>query len=303
MIAIGSRARAFPELSYANEQQHPLIRWVIRSVEGMSGRDRLVDAYVHWRSQVVPTGERVFGAILDLIGLKVEVTGHWPPADLPAGPLVIIANHPFGIGDGVSVLSLAEQLGRPFRVLVAADLLKVPEMQAYALPVDFSETKAAVQRNIAMRHEAVRLLKEGTTIVVFPAGGVATAPKGFGKAEDLPWKIFPARLIQDAQAAVLPMYVPGQNGRLFHLVSRAMHLTESKRRVARLVGKASLTLRLSILVREFVRLAGRSMAIRVGRPILWQEIESVRDRKQLLGMIESRVMSLADEPVTGESGA
>jgi putative hemolysin len=294
MIAVGSRTRAFPELSYANEQQHPLTRWVIRTIEDRSGRDRLVSAYEHWRQNIVPTGERVFGAILDLIGLKVEVTGHWPPANLPEGPLVIIANHPFGIGDGVSVLSLAEQLGRPFRVLVAADLLKVPEMAPYALPVDFSETKEAVQNNIAMRHEAVRLLKTGATIVVFPAGGVATARKGFGKAEDLPWKLFPSRLIQEARATVIPMYVPGQNGRLFHLVSRAMHLADSKRRMARMVGQASLTLRLSILVREFVRLAGRSMAIRVGVPIGWSEMESIRDRKELLRTLERRVFSLAD---------
>lgn len=289
-----SAARQFPELSYANDQQHPLARWVIRSIEDRSGRSRLVSAYEHWRQHIVPGGERVFGAILDLIGLRVDVTGHWPPADLPQGSLVIIANHPFGIGDGVSVLSLAEQLGRPFRVLVAADLLKVPEMAAYALPVDFSETKEAVQRNIAMRHEAVRLLKDGVTIVVFPAGGVATAPKGFGKAIDLPWKVFPSRLIQEARATVIPMYVPGQNGRLFHLVSRAMHLAESKRRVARLVGKASLTLRLSILVREFVRLAGQSMAIRVGAPITWSEIEDIRDRKELLRFMERRVLALAD---------
>jgi putative hemolysin len=292
MFATGSRIRTFPELSYANEHQHPLMRWCIRTIEDRSGRDRLVSAYAHWSQHIVPRGERVFGAILDLIGLKVETAGHWPPAPLPDGPLVIIANHPFGIGDGVSVLSLAEQLGRPFRVLVASDLLKVPEMASYALPVDFSETKEAVQRNIEMRHEAVRLLKAGVTIVVFPAGGVATAPKGFGKAEDLPWKIFPSRLIQDARANVLPLYVPGQNGRLFHLVSRAMHLSGSRSRFARLVGKASLTLRLSILVSEFVRLAGRSMAIRVGAPIKWDDISAIRDRKELLRLLERRVFEL-----------
>lgn len=300
MIAIGTNTRAFPELSYANEQQHPVARWVIHAIEGFSGRDRLADAYDYWRSHVVPTGERVFGSILDLIGLRVDVSGHWPPS-LPQGPVLIVANHPFGIGDGVSVLSLAEQLGRPFRVLVAADLLKVPEMQAYALPVDFSETREAIERNISMRHEAVRLLKDGAVIVVFPAGGVATAPKGFGKAQDLPWKIFPARLIQDAKATVIPMYVPGQNGRWFHLVSRAMHLAERKNRLTRLIGKASLTLRLSILVREFIKLAGKSMAIRVGAAIPWTDMQDIRGRRELLGFVERRVMGLADESPTGSA--
>ena len=156
---------------------------------------------------------------------------------------MIVANHPFGIGDGIAVLSLAEQLGRPFRVMIHKDLLKIREMEPYSLPIDFSETKDALKNNMAVRHEAVRLLKEGVTIVVFPAGGVATAPKGFGRARDLPWKMFPARLVQDAKASVVPMHFSGQNGRLFHLVSGPMNMAEREGRVAKFVGKASLTLR------------------------------------------------------------
>ena len=101
---------------------------------------------------------------------------------------------------GIAILSLAEQLGRPFRVMINSELLKVPEIAPYSLPVDFSESREALRNNMAVRHEALRLLKEGTTIVIFPGGGVATAPKGFGRAEDLPWKMFPARLIQEGRA-------------------------------------------------------------------------------------------------------
>ncbi len=50
--------------------------------------------------------------------------------------------------------------------------------------------------NMKSRHEAVRLLKEGTTIVIFPAGGVATAKKGFDPrrrpaVEDVPGQAHP----------------------------------------------------------------------------------------------------------------
>ena len=53
------------------------------------------------------------------------------PADLPEGPLVIIANHPFGIGDGIAILSLGAQRGRPFGGMVNAELLEMEEMKAY----------------------------------------------------------------------------------------------------------------------------------------------------------------------------
>jgi putative hemolysin len=267
----------FPELSYANTDQPRFKRWLIRFIEGMSGRDHYADLYDIWRRDIVPTGQGVFASMLDLVGVRLSGTELWPPKAVPDTPLVIIANHPFGIGDGVALLSLAEKLGRPFRVLINNDLLKVPEMAPYSLPINFAETKEALEMNMRTRREAVRLLNEGVTIVVFPAGGVATAAKGFGKAEDLPWKIFPARLVQLAKASVIPVYFGGQNGWLFHAASRL-----------------SMTLRLSLLVREFRRLSGRCIDVRIGDPIPWDRLSRFDDRRQMLDYLSDAVFSLAD---------
>ncbi|WP_027667456.1 lysophospholipid acyltransferase family protein [Rhizobium leguminosarum] len=265
----------FKELSYANDRDPRLKRWLIRSIEGLSGRDRYVRLYDIWRSDIIGKSDRVFGKMLDLIDVEVEVKGSWPLEPIPAEPIVIVANNPFGIGDGIAVLALAEQLGRPFKVLIHNDLLKVPEMEPYSLPISFEETKEAMAINMKSRHEAVRLLKEGTTIIVFPAGGVATAKRGFGRAEDLPWKIFPAKLIQAARASVLPIYFEGQNGRLFHLASRV-----------------SMTLRLSLLIREFRRQSGSTIKAHVGKVLSWQALSS-GDRKDMLARLYDAVFSMA----------
>ena len=272
----------FKELSYANERDPRLKRWIIRTIEGMSGRDRFVNLYEIWRSQIVAEGDRVFGRMLDLIDVKMQVSGEWPPKNLTDAPVVIVANHPYGIGDGIAVLALAEQLGRPFRVLINNELLKVPEMAPYSLPVCFEETKEALAMNMQTRHEAVRLLKEGVTVVVFPAGGVATAKKAFGKAEDLPWKIFTAKLVQAAKANVIPIYFEGQNGRLFHLVSRF-----------------SLTLRISLLIREFRRLSGSMINSSVGAMIYWDELARMPGRQDILSYLHQAVFSMA--PSAGKS--
>jgi putative hemolysin len=268
----------FRELSYANENDPRLKRWFIRSMEGLAGRNRFAGLYDVWRGSIVGSSARVFGDMLDLLNLSLKVEGAWPPADLPGGPVVIVANHPFGIGDGIAVLALAEQLGRPFRVMIHNDLLKVPEMEPYALPVSFAETKEALALNMKTRAEAVRLLKEGTTVIVFPAGGVATARKVFGRAEDLPWKMFPAKLIQAAQASVIPVYFEGQNGRLFHLAS-----------------KVSLTLRLSMLIREFRKLSGSTIAARIGGIIPWAELDT-GDRKTMTARLHEAVFAMAPAP-------
>ena len=263
------------QLSYANENQPRLTRWFIRSIEGLSGRNRYLRLYQTWSREIVPQGRQVFSRMLELIDIRLDLRSEWPPRNLPDSPLVIVANHPFGIGDGIAVLAMAEELGRPFRVLINNDLMKIPEIAPYALPISFEETREALAMNMATRHEALRLLKLGVTIVVFPAGGVATAPKGFGRAVDLPWKMFPARLVQAAGASVIPVHFSGQNGRLFHLASRV-----------------SMTLRISLLIREFRRLSGTTIVAHAGEVLDADQLAAVSDRKLLLEQLYNAVFDL-----------
>ncbi|MHA7772309.1 lysophospholipid acyltransferase family protein [Roseibium sp. M-1] len=267
----------YAEFSYANSAQPPLKRWTIRTIEGLSGRRKLVDIYDIWKSTMVGTSDYIWNDLLGLINLNVAVAdGEWPPKDLPEGPLVLIANHPYGIGDGLAILALAEKLGRPFKILINNELLKVPEVRPFSLPVDFEETKEALKTNMATRKEALQLLQEGTTVIVFPGGGVATAAKPFGRAEELPWKTFTAKMIRSSRATVLPIYFDGQNSWLFHLVS-----------------KYSLTLRLSLLVREFRRILGSVITARAGRPIPFETLSGFGDQKEIMDFLQTKVMEMA----------
>jgi len=60
----------------------------------------------------------------------------------------MIANHPFGVADGIAILALAERLGRPYRILLNSNFMRVPEIQSLGLPVDFSQTKSAMAPNL-----------------------------------------------------------------------------------------------------------------------------------------------------------
>lgn len=266
----------FAELSYARPTDSVLKRWFIHTIENASGRNRLAALYRYWRDEVFGKDDRAFNAMLSLIDVDFVPEGNWPPKNLPATPLVMIANHPYGIGDGIAFLALAEQLGRPFRVVINNDLMKVPEIQPYSLPISFEEKKEAVALNLQTRKEAVRLLKEGVTIIIFPSGGVATAPKGIGRAVDLPWKMFTARLVQSAKASVIPVYFSGQNGRLFHIASQF-----------------SMTLRTSLLVREFSKRCGKPISAVIGETMDWSSLETIADRKALLAHLYDAVFALA----------
>ncbi len=276
---------SFPELTYASPNDPRLKRWIIHSIERLSGRQRFLPLYKIWRDQIVPRSTQAYTDMLRLIEVNLEIKArHWPPPLEAKTPLVMIANHPFGIGDGIASLALAEALGRPFKVLINNQLLRIPEIRPYSLPIDFEETREAQKLNLKTRKEALAALAEGTTIVVFPAGGVATAKQPFGKAEDLPWKLFTAKLIQSAKASVLPVYFEGQNGPLFQLVSRF-----------------SLTLRLSLLVSEFRKFAGSTLGVRIGDVVPYTALKSGNDRKAMTDELHQLVHGLADPDPEAET--
>lgn len=272
----------FPELTYATQNDPPLKRWIIVSLERWAGRDALVPLYETWRRDYVARQGQIMRPALTILDVDLQVArGRLPEALDPATPLVIVSNHPYGIVDGFGALSLAEALGRPFRVLIHKDLVKVPEIRPYALPIDFSETKEAQAANIKVRKEALELLAQGTTIIVFPAGGVATSPTTFGRAVDLPWKTFTARMILASRAQVLPLYFEGQCSPLFHFIS-----------------KFSLTLRLSVILREFRRKIGHPLRVHIGEPIPFEEIAGAvgNDRRALINMLYDRVHQMSGMP-------
>lgn len=268
--------KRFTELTFARPDDRLVRRWAIRSIEQLSGKRTLARLYGTWRRDLEAGRRDAFNAMLDLMRIRLDIGGNLPTGEALPARLVMVANHPFGIGDGVAILALAERLGRPFRILINNDLMKIPEMSAYGLPVSFEETKAALAMNIETRREATRLLAEGTTIIVFPAGGVATAPTMFGAADDLPWKQFTARLIQTGRAAVLPIHFEGQNGPLFHLASRF-----------------SLTLRIGLLIGEFRRQYGRAIRVTVGPVLGFEELAVIGDRKLLTERLREAVFALA----------
>lgn len=266
----------FPELTYATEDDPRWKQVAIRTIETLSGRNYFVPYYETWQRDVIPSGGPIIGPALDLIDITVErASGQWPPALERGAPLIVVANHPYGILDGLGTLSLVESLGRPYRVLINKDLMKVPEIRPYSLPVDFAPTRTAQATNIETRNTALRLLSEGTTIVVFPGGGVSTSPTTFGRAVDLPWKTFTARMIQSSRAQVLPLYFEGQCSPLFQWVS-----------------KFSATLRLSLIIREFRSRVGQPLHVHVGDVIPSATLAEYKDRKALINMLCERVHAL-----------
>jgi putative hemolysin len=192
------------------------------------------------------------------------------------GGLLIVANHPFGILDGLAMGQLAMRLRGNAQILTNSLLCQVPEIAPHLLPVDFSGTPEARRLTSATRRRAVDLLTGGKVVVMFPAGGIATANAPVtGRACDADWHPFAGRLATIPGVTTLPLHFHGQNSRLFQIASHV-----------------SYPLRVSLIFHETRRRMGRTLPVVLGAPIHAAELERL-PRGEVAGVLRRRTMALA----------
>ena len=269
-------ADADPDLSYAAYFDDPLKKRLVRAVERLSGQPRIKRLYDQYRADLADNVP-FFDAAIRLLDLDVQFSASRHAAIPRTGPLVIVANHPFGVLDGLVISWLTSLRRQDFKVLTNSVLDGVPEARPYLLRVDFSGTREAVEANVVMRKAALEHIKQGGCVIVFPSGGVATTPRPFDRtAVDDEWKPFTAKLITQGKAHVTPVYFEGQNSRLFQLAS---HL--------------SMELRLALVFREVRRRMGTSLPVEIGETLSPEQLVAVGKRKDLMDYLREQTYQLA----------
>jgi putative hemolysin len=261
--------------SYASANDPALRRIAIRTIERLTGQPRLKRMYLaHQRHPRV--GETFWDAAVRQLELQVDYDETRLRAIPAAGAVVVVANHPFGVLDGIVISHLVGKVRPDFKVLTHSALCRVAELQPYLLPIDFGETAAATATNLRSRAEALSWLCDGGVLVVFPGGAVSTSQHLFARrAIDPEWKLFTAKAITRAQATVVPIFFEGQNSRLFQVAS---HI--------------SLTLRLSLLLNEVRNKIGSLVAVRIGAPVAYAELRHIADRRALADHIRRATYEL-----------
>lgn len=250
------------EFSYASPEDVLWRRGLIRCIEGLSGKARLWRLYQTYRRTY--TENDFFSEAVQRLSLKVEARAGGLTAIPDRGALIVVANHPLGVVDGIVVAYLISRVRTDFRMLVHSALCRMPEPRQYLLPIDFSNTRQAQTTNLESRRAALQDLASERAIVIFPSGGVSTARRPLTEARDLEWKTFIARLVHKGRASVLPVYIEGQCSVLFQCAS---HI--------------SMELRASLLFREAVKWIGREVKVHIGAPIPYERLSHMTDRRDL----------------------
>jgi putative hemolysin len=243
--------------------------------------------------QDIPAGKNsaeFLNNVLDRFQIRHSIC----PADRRAiprkGPTVVIANHPLGGIDGILLASILCSVRTDVKILANYFLGRIPEMRPLFFMVDPFGNKFSINKNRTALKKAVRWIRGGGLLMVFPAGEVSHFRWKTKKIEDPEWDKRVARLIRWTRARVVPAYFKGRNSLAFQAAGLIHPL-----------------LRTLMLPRELLQKQSTHIHLKIGSPIPYRRIAGItrdsdltaylRFRTYLLGNAFDRTPGFLNTPV------
>jgi len=244
---------------------------------GLTGMNRF---FVHLKPQ--EDSSTVFQRALDLLEMSYRIDHGSVEAIPEVGPVIVVANHPFGGADALVLAHLLAARRKDMKMLANHLIGRLEAVRPWLIGVDPFGFGAASQRhNIAPLKEALAHLRDGGCLGIFPAGEVSAFSPQHGIVLDKPWSRHVAALVRKTGATVVPVCFTGNNSLVFQAAG-LMHPL----------------LRTALLPREFLRCQGKSIEVRIGKPLPAAELTQGMDDQGVVDALRTRVDLLGGNPTT-----
>lgn len=245
-------------LTYANSFDDAWTSRAIKTIEWLTGKIsilRMVNKFE--KSNASYRGQRFWKGALDVMGVDLRTPAD-QIANIPTeGPVVVVANHPHGMVDGMILAELIGRVRQDYRILTRSVLTGLDEAAtSFMIPVPFPHDPEAQRKMVEMRAKTMAHLKAQGVIALFPSGVVMSSDTLFGPAIEREWNVFTAKLIRTSGARVVPIYFPGANSRWYQMANRISPI-----------------LRQGLLLHEIVRSCNKPIAPVIGKPISDEDME------------------------------
>ena len=248
-------------LSYASTFDDPWKASLIRVIEAFTGKLTILRLIRKFEKRGAPQGQAFWRACLDVMGIDLTTPQYQLDRIPREGPVIVVANHPHGMVDGMIFADLIGRVRSDYKILTRSLLTAIDEVAgSYMIPVPFPHDQDAQRKGVEMRAKAMKHLGEGGVVALFPSGVVASSDTWFGPAVEREWNVFTAKLIRKSGAAVVPMRFPGQNSRAYQIAN-----------------KVSPILRQSLLLHEIVYSLNKPQGPIVGHPVPQETVDRFAD--------------------------
>ncbi|MGB5865490.1 MAG: lysophospholipid acyltransferase family protein [Sulfitobacter sp.] len=264
-------------LSYASTFEDPWKARMISVMELFTGKLKILRMIRQFEKRGAPSGQAFWRAALDTMG--IELTTPQSQLDLipKEGPVIVVANHPHGMVDGMIFADLIGRARPDYRILTRSLLTSIDEVAgSYMIPVPFPHDPDAQRKGVEMRAKAMQHLKDGGVVALFPSGVVAASETWWGPAIEAEWNVFTAKMIRRSGAQVVPIKFPGQNSRAYQIANQVSPM-----------------LRQGLLLHEVAHSCNKPQAPIVGAPIPQSEIDAhADDPRGFMEWLRARTLAL-----------
>lgn len=265
-------------LTYANSFDDPWTSFAIRAIEWMTGKISILRMVAKFeRTNSSYRGQKFWRGALNVMGIELKT----PPeqlANIPAtGPVVVVANHPHGMVDGMIFADLIGRVRQDYRILTRSVLTGLDEAAtSFMIPVPFPHDPDVQTKMVEMRANAMAHLKEGGVVALFPSGVVMSSDSWFGPAIEREWNVFTAQLIRRSGAKVVPIFFPGKNSRAYQIGNRISPI-----------------LRQGLLLHEIVRSCNKPQAPVIGEALSDEQMTQLQtDPRGFMAWLREHTLSL-----------
>jgi putative hemolysin len=199
-------------------------------------------------SLAIPSGPALFARFLQELDVRWDCPAGAVARIPRSGPVVVVANHPFGLAEGPTLGDLLLRVRPDVKFLANSMLASLPGIEPYLIPVDPFGNDAALNRR-GMRR-SIEWLRQGGLLVTFPSGEVAALKLPTLEIAEPEWNQAIARLIRLTRSSAVPVFFHGINSPGFHLA-----------------GLIDPRFRTALLPQELLNKRGRTIRVDIGGPV------------------------------------
>ena len=218
-------------------------------------------------------------AAIDRLFQTLEVELEFDPKELDnipkTGPFIVVANHPFGALDGLALIKAIAAIRPDFKVMANFLLQSVEPIKNHFLSVNPFEEMKGAYNNIGGLKAALQHIEAGLPLGIFPAGEVSTFQGDLKTIADRKWQNSAIKIVKKSKVPVVPLYFDGANSRIFHLL-----------------GLIHPGLRTLALPSEMLKKKGKTIALRIGKPIAPKDLEMFTNADQLGRYLRAKTYAL-----------
>ncbi|MDC0738422.1 lysophospholipid acyltransferase family protein [Cognatishimia sp. SS12] len=266
------------QLTYAHSFDDSWTTAAIKTIEWFTGKIsilRMVNRFE--RMNANHRGQAFWRGALGVMGIDLQTPEEQINNIPKEGPIVVVANHPHGMVDGMILAELIGRVREDYRILTRSVLTGLDEAAtSFMIPVPFPHDPDAQRKMVEMRAKAMDFLKQGGVVALFPSGVVSSSDSLFGPVIEREWNVFTAQMIRRSGARVVPIFFPGQNSRWYQMANRI-----------------SATLRQGLLLHEIVNACNKPQKPVIGAPLTDQQMEQLQsDPRGFMAYLRAHTLGL-----------